>query len=336
MTKACLAGSLASREQRHRRWILLAVASLLVASTTPVFGHHVVVSLDSWPTMEHVGRLCFRAIEALFAPVHEGFHVIILAGVAYAALDRWRAVRTLRQVVAGVRGSAPKRGSVLWLAARRAGLPASRMRVIAGLPNPAFTAGFFQPRVYVAAELAGHLDFEQLVALLVHERAHLERRDPLRFFILRALACTLFWLPALRRLADDLADEAEVLADDAAVAHAGTVALAGAILALANWPGVRLSASAGFAHGDLLDRRVRRLVGEEPRLGTHVTWTSLAGATLALALVWSSGAVALHARVLEETAAPTHCEHERTSPLAHLFCLGSSHAPERPCPHGSG
>lgn len=336
MTTTRLADSLASREERHRRWILLGVASLLVASTTPVFGHHVVKSLDGWPTIEHFGRLCFRAIEALFAPVHEGFHVIILAGVAYATLDRWRAVRNLRQVVIGVGGRAPKRGSVLWLAARRAGLPVSRMRVIEALPNPAFTAGLVRPRVYVAAELAERLGFEQLVALLVHERAHLDRRDPLRLFILRALACTLFWLPALRRLADDLADEAEVLADDMAAAHAGTLTLASAILALASWPAIRLPGTAGFAHGDLLDRRVRRLVGEQPPVGTHVTWKSLVGATLALALVWSSGAIALHGRVLDETAGHAHCQHERTSPFAHLFCLGSSHASERPCPHGAG
>lgn len=334
MRRSHRAESLASREERHRRWILLGVASLLVASTTPVFGHHIVVSLDNWPTMQHIGGLCFRAIEALLAPVHEVFHIVILAGVVYAALDRLRAVRTLQRVIAGVGASPPTRGSVLWSAARQARLPVSRMCVIAGLPNPAFTAGFIHPRVYVAAELTEHLDFEQLVALLVHERAHLERRDPLRLFMLRALACTLFWLPALRRLADDLADEAEVLADDVAAAHAGTLTLAGAILALAGWRGVRLSASAGFAHSDLLDRRVRRLVGEEPRVGTHVTWTSLASASLALALVWSSGVVALHGRVLDETAAPAHCEHERTSPFAHLFCLGSSHVPDRPCPHG--
>ena len=39
------------------------------------------------------------------------------------------------------------------------------------------------------------------------------RRDPLRLSLMRFLACTLFYIPALRRLADDLTDEAEIEAD---------------------------------------------------------------------------------------------------------------------------
>ena len=39
---------------------------------------------------------------------------------------------------------------------------------------------------------------------VAHEGAHVRRYDPLRFSLLRAMACALFWLPALRRLADAL------------------------------------------------------------------------------------------------------------------------------------
>ena len=50
----------------------------------------------------------------------------------------------------------------------------------------------------------------------------------------RILGCTLFWIPAFRRLAADMADEAEIDADDAAAAGQPLV-LASAILSLAAW-----------------------------------------------------------------------------------------------------
>ena len=71
--------------------------------------------------------------------------------------------------------------------------------VVSGLPNPAFTVGWFHPMVYVAAELAEWLTSDELAAVLAHERAHLGRRDPLRLSVLRFLGRTLFWLPALHR-----------------------------------------------------------------------------------------------------------------------------------------
>ena len=104
------------------------------------------------------------------------------------------------------------------------------MRVVSGLPTPAFTVGWLRPRVYVDAALAGLLTADELAAVLAHEEAHVARRDPLRLSALRFLACTLFFLPALRRLAADAADEAEIAADDRAAGLAG----AGAPLALAS------------------------------------------------------------------------------------------------------
>ena len=328
---------LVSGEQQHRRWLLVGVAGLLIASTSPVFGHHVFPAVENWPTVEHIGALCLRALESLFAPVHDGFHGLILGGVAYAIIDRLRAIRTLRHVVTGLGARPPRSGTPIWTAARRAGLRAGRVRVGRDLPNPAFTAGWVRPRVYVSAELVDHLSFDQLVAVLAHERAHVDRRDPLRLSLLRALACTLFWIPALRRLSDDLADEAEIVADNFAAAHTSALALASAIVTLAGWPDARGAAAPGFARHDLIDRRVRRLVGETTQAGTHVTWRSLVGAAVALALVWSSGVVALHARATDTSTAMAHCEHAGAPALSHLFCLRSALlVPARHCPHAGG
>ena len=324
-----------AREQRHRRVLLMGIASLIVMSTTPVFGHHLLPEPASLASLQHLGVLCVRAVRGMLAPLHDGFHWIILAGVAVALIDRLRAVRMLRRVLRGLSARVPEGDSVLSVAARRAGIAPDRVRVLDASPNPAFTTGFVHPRIYVARAVAETLEAEELVALLAHEAEHVRRRDPLRLSVMRALAFTLFWIPALRRLSSDLADEAEVLADDAAVARVGDVVLASALVKVAAWPAQRISAAPGFAQQDILDRRVRRLLGEPVVIGTHLTWRSLSLALLALMLVWSSGLAALEPARTDAVAA--HCEHEGAFPLRHLFCL-RAHQPRagHDCGHAHG
>ena len=328
--------ALVEREHRHRRWLLLGLGGLLVMSTMPVFWHHMVPPMGWWPALDHVGAVCVRAVELLLSPVHEGFHLIVVTGLAYAVVDRGRALWMQRTTLLGLHSWRPEAGGVVARAAKAAGLPVDRVRVSSLLPNPAFTAGLLRPRVFIAESLVRTLSFQQLVAVLAHERGHVVRRDPLRLSLLRFLACTLFWLPALRRVSDDLADEAEILADDSAAAMGLRFHLAGAILALAQWRVSRVPGVVGFAAGDLLDRRIRRLVGESAPVGTHVTWRSLAAAVAALALVWTSGVVMLHATALGAGTAATHCDHHETSPISHLFCLWSAEgtATHR-CPHAT-
>jgi Zn-dependent protease with chaperone function len=331
-----VAATLALREQSHRRLTLLAIAGLLLLSTSPVFGHHLPVAVDGLLAgVDHIGRLCITALHLLLAPVHHLYHIVIVAGLLYALWDRARAWRATRRALGPLEVRAPAPGEFFWRAATEAGLEPRRVRIVDGLPNPAFTVGVLRPRVYVAEALAELLNEAQAVAVLAHERAHVERRDPLRLSLLRALACTLFWIPALRRLADDMADEAEVLADDVA-ASGQPVVLASAILSLAQWPTTRRSADAvAFNQPDLLDRRIRRLVGQAPPVRSHVTRRSLAGAVAALMLVWASGVSVVHplpatSPVMHER----HCDHRGELPIAHLFCLGISFAPApQECPH---
>lgn len=331
-----VAATLALREQSHRRLTLLAIASLLLLSTSPVLGHHLPLAADELLAgVDHVGALCLTALHLLLEPIHHLFHLVIIAGLAYAVWDRLSAWRRTRRTLQALETRVPAPAGFLWRAATDAGLDPRCVRVATGLPNPAFTVGLLRPRVYVAEALAGYLEHAELVAVLAHERAHVERRDPLRLSLLRALACSLFWIPALRRLADDVADEAEVRADDAA-AVGRPVVLASAILRLAQWPTVHASVNAvGFNQPDLLDRRIRRLIGQEPPVRSHVTRRSLAAAAGALALVWASGLSAVHplpatSPILHER----HCDHRGEWAIAHLFCRGARLTPAPgACPH---
>jgi Zn-dependent protease with chaperone function len=332
------APALVTREEAHRRTLLLAIGTLLLFSVSPLFGHHFAEGLEhTLRGQDHLGALCLIALHTLLRPVHLLFHVLVVAGLAYAAYDRARAALHVRRTLAPLHTMEPVEGDPFRRAAEAAGVDPERVRVVRGLPTPAFTVGWFRPRVYVAQALGERLKADELRALLAHEGAHVARRDPLRLSLLRFLALTLFWLPALRRLADDMADEAEIQADDRA-AREQPLALASAILALASWraPGPALQPGVGFAQRpDLLERRIRRLAGEEPPPASRLTRGSVAGAMLALALVGASGAIMSHPLPVDHLAHPSnHCGHPGESPLGHLFCRwGLPREVGRLCPH---
>lgn len=321
----------ATHERWRRRVLIAATLGFVLLGTVPVFGHHLAV-LDqplasaAWA----LGAVCAAMLRLLLAPVHELSHLLVGAGLGYALFDRARAWWRLRCVLRGLAGVPPIAGDRFWSAAERAGLAPERVMVVDDAPDPAFTAGWLAPRVYVARALATALGDAELTAVLAHEAAHLRRRDPLRLSALRFLACWLFWLPALRRLADDVADEAEILADDAAArGSTGPVplALASALLALAAWGGSRgkrpmrrapVAGTAALVAPDTLERRVLRLAGEAPRGGTRLTRGSLAGALLALAVVWLAGAMV--ARPLPAGAGARCAPAQDARPAAHLLC----------------
>ena len=338
--RSYLAAGVAAREQTRRRRLLLGVAALLLASTSPVFGHHLAGGVGAvLAGSDHWGELCVVALHLLLAPVHYAFHALLVLGLAYAAWDRARVWWRVRRTVGLLETYRPEPGDPFWTAAERAGVDPRVLRVVDGLPNPAFTAGWLRPRIYVAGALAAWLSPAELTAVLAHEGAHVRRRDPLRLSLLRFVACTLFWLPALRRIAQDVADEAEIDADDRAAGDAPLV-LASALLLVATRAAVPLAATplegaVGFACHDLLERRIRRLAGEAPSASSHVTRRSVAAALVALFLVWISGAVMAHPLPPSTYAVGAHAEHcltHRVAPWLHLLCppLGRD---ERHCRH---
>ena len=336
-----------SRERSHRRAGGGGVIVLLLLGVLPIIVNHTPIGLeDALTGVDHVGALCVAALHLLLAPVHGGFHLLLGAGVAYAMVDRGRAWRRLSRALSPLDVVGPRPGDAIWRAAAAAGVSVARIRVVAGLPNPAFTVGSFSPTIYVAAELTDRLDAVQLRSVLSHEAAHVARLDPLRFSLLRALGCALFWIPALARLAEDLRDDSEIVADDLAADCGEPLALASAILTLADWRNTTADlpqGAVGFCHGALLERRVRRLLGEEVPVTSHVTRGSLGIAAAMLTVVWVSGVVTAHPLAATDrvgAAGNPHCAHDSESPLAHLFCRGMSqlggcpHQATRPSPAG--
>lgn len=344
-----LAEPVAVREQARRRTLLSSIGVLIVLSTSPVFGHHMLWGGEALLRgTDRIGELCLVALHLLLAPVHTSFHVVLIAGVIYASWDRLRAWQRLRGALRSLAVSRIDPEDSIWSAALKAGVSPTLIRVVEDAPNPAFTLGWWRPSIYLSRRLAQSLRPEELTALIAHEGAHVARRDPLRLSLFRFLGRTLFWLPALSRLAADVADEAEIEADDRA-AGGSPLMLASAIVSVAGWSDRReardlaIVGMVGFAREDMIERRVRRLAGEDAPLGSHVTRRSIAGAGAALALVWTSGVLMAHplpshtegsSHAQHGAASAWDCGHHRGPAIFHLFCpgiaMGSSH---RDCPH---
>jgi beta-lactamase regulating signal transducer with metallopeptidase domain len=297
-----------------------------------VLGHHVLDHIVVVAAgQHHIGALCVAALRVLLTPVHAAAHGILLIGLGVALTYRVRAMLRARRTVAVLSRRAATPADPVWHAAERAGVDPHRVVVVDGLANPAFTAGWWRPRVYVSSLLAQRLSLPELTAVLAHERVHVARRDPLRLSVTRFLADVFFWLPVLRRLASDLRDEAEFRADEIAAGEQPLV-LASAMLRVARWHAAPMPVgSVGFApRGDLLEHRVRRLAGERLPRRTHVTRWSVTGALVALAIVWSAGIIVPqspeHGSSHAGMAAMTDpCARRPGFALLHLICPERHH-----------
>jgi len=320
---------LADLERRRRGFIALAIALIVMAGFSPLLSHHLLPVSEGGIERGHFIALCLVVLQALMAPLHELFHALLWTGLLYAVWDRGRAWRLGQRELSLLDVREVGAHEAVLRAARVAGLDSARVRVVCGLPGAALTVGWWMPLVYIAQETVEQLDHPQLVAVLAHEGAHVRRRDPLRLSILRFLSCLFFWIPALRQLADDFADEIEILADDAAAAGQPLV-LASALVEVAKFGQPLLPRTAvGFHHRPLFDRRVRRLVGEAPVPRSHLTRRSILGGALVLVLGLTSGFVVARVSPTGLAAHYTeHCEDHDLPLIGHLLCLLDR--PERP------
>jgi len=178
--------------------------------------------------------------------------------------------------------------------ARRLGI-ADRLTYLA-LPAPAaFCYGFLRPRIAITAALANRLGAEELTAVLLHERHHLQRRDPLRYLALSALTAGAFLVPLapfLRRWAEA---RIELAADRAALTLVPREVLARALAAtLLTATGL----SAGMAGLSATEARIAHLAGR-PELPAFPLMAGLA--TIALASSLGAAAAAVHGLTRRES-----------------------------------
>lgn len=157
---------------------------------------------------------------------------------------------------------------------------------VVDFPHPAaFCYGLLRPRICVSSALVEAMSPAQLRAILLHERHHMLRRHPLKTLLLEALADTLFFLPLVGELRDQLRTQMELEADRAAIHGAGRRSLAGALHRLLPYP-QSLIPQSGVALNSLsaTQARIDQLLDGKPH-GWHPSLTGLASIAPAISLV---------------------------------------------------
>ena len=250
--------------------------------------------------------------------VHEelpplGVAVLALTAAAFVVgLDRVVRIlmRTARVGRTRVEVGAPAR---LRRVAARLGI--LRAVVCCADPNPyAYCAGFLRPRIYVSTGAVVALRECELEAVLLHERHHRSRRDPLRVLVGRAVAAALFAVPLVAELERRFELAKELDADRETVRAQGgrPEALAGALLALGDLIAPFRTAEVATSAWSVTSVRIDHLTGSEvahvPGPSRRVVVASLATLVLAAALGLGQAARThlLPAGVLPERAPGAH------------------------------
>lgn len=155
-----------------------------------------------------------------------------------------------------------------------------------------FTVGFVRPKVVLSAGLCKLLDDEELRAVLLHERTHVQGADPLRLTWARAMAKGLWFFPIVRELAKWYHAELELAADRSVIRQLGVGPLASALLKVMEGEmcGSDLAARSVMGFDDCMHARIAQLRQSEGDVLDHqwpVRPILQSGAFVAVYLAWA-------------------------------------------------
>jgi Zn-dependent protease with chaperone function len=196
------------------------IALALLVSLGLRFAPCLAIGSACW--LDAVGSVCRLLDRAGFheRAVLVGVGLLAVAAVSFGRLI-WsvrRQLRATRRFLATIRpGAVGAAADRLARAAQRVGI-AQPVVLVAGPGVFSGCVGLWRPRIVVSETLVAALTPRQLEAILWHERYHLERRDPLRLLVGRAVRDGLSWLPVIGALERHFELLVELAADRQAVA----------------------------------------------------------------------------------------------------------------------
>lgn len=138
--------------------------------------------------------------------------------------------------------------------------------------GPAVVRGILRPRVEVSDQLRAALTPGELRAVLAHEEAHIQHRDPLRIWLGNVITDMQWPVPSAQRRYRNWAQALELARDAEAVAREGVepTDLASAIIKAARFPNPPTSLVAALADdASFLETRIHRLLTASGRDRPH-------------------------------------------------------------------
>jgi bla regulator protein blaR1 len=231
------------------------------------------------------------------------------------------AVRRLKRVSTAVRSDVQSRLSC-WAAVAVRGRVA-RLRASTGVQSAA-VLGFGSPIIAVSPALFAALSDEELDRIVIHEWAHVQRRDDLAHVAQACIHLLAGWHPAVWWLGRLLRAEREIACDELAVAVTGSAkGYAASLVKLAGLSRVPVAPVAAVAAlGSVsLQRRVHRILSVDRRTSSG-RWRIAAGIAAAVPCVLAATlggiqAIEAVAAIADEriTAAPVRTSIDGPAPL---------------------
>ncbi len=277
---------------RHVVWWLALAAVLAI----PVV--HLVVNLDETRSMPDIVRYGpvetgMLVLPALPAPVMRGATLLWALTLAFGLI---RIMRSYREV-GRLKGAsvlfdlAREERLTMWVTARESSRRKTVLRTSDSRAGACALGLGEPPVVLISGALADQLSDDQLDEIVMHEQAHLERRDDW-LKLLQAIVNSVAGLhPAMRFIMRQIDVDCEAACDDRVVARTGDArryawTLAAAASTTVETGRVGLCPSAAEGKASSLRRRIDRLL--DPRRDRNAgvaTWTSVTSAmVLAMAV----------------------------------------------------
>jgi hypothetical protein len=149
-----------------------------------------------------------------------------------------------------------------------------------------FCTGLVSPSIYVSRGMVGKLQMEELEALLLHEKHHLENRDPLKMLLGNVLSSTFFFIPVLRDILERWRVEKEIAADESAIRHQGHKrGIAGALTKLLDDHGMVTLDGVASDSTESLQYRIDHLTGSVHKRAQFLSRPHLVTSLLILTVI---------------------------------------------------
>ena len=212
----------------------------------------------------------------------------------------WRAVVLVRglRLVQDLRRSLRPAADTRWVslaekAFRAVGLRRPAEVAVSDLLSSPVSLGIFGPVIVVPASLEGTLEEAEIEGILLHEAAHVARKDHLAGLLEQLARIAFWWNPLVPRLCGTLDDAQEELCDNHVVQIQGSgFAFARCLVKVAEWtlPCQAVPTTAGLLGRRSLARRLTNLLQKERQVA--IAWTHSMSFPLAL-FVLAAGALLL-------------------------------------------
>lgn len=146
----------------------------------------------------------------------------------------------------------------------------------------AFNSGILQPKIYLSTGLVTNLSSEELKAVILHEKYHIEHRDIPKLFFILFIEDWLFFLPVYRWLSRAYRELIEKISDDKVVSLLGdSLNFAKTLLKVVKLNRTELPVGIGLSIVDHypVETRIKRLINKEENISVPskrtIYWSSL-------------------------------------------------------------